>query len=426
MKTIRTYFILLYAGFFLLSCQHPAVSLDDRLGALDSSSWEKTGCDTTFRSCYTVLFPQPLDHHHPNGAWFLQKVYISHRDSTRPVVLVTEGYDANRLYTAELTSYLGANQVIVEHRYFGISRPDSLDWKYLDIYQAAADLHRIIRWLEPVYRGKWVSTGVSKGGQTALFHRYFYPRDVDATVPYVAPLNFSIADPRVDTFLAHVGTARCREKIRDFQKRVLGMREVLYPLFLFESGARGLSYDRVGGPANAFEYTVLEYEFAFWQYDGRCASIPSPKAPADSLFQHLSQVSDFRFFSDQGIRDLEPFFYQAMTQIGFYAYNLEPLKGYLRYVKNPVFTFALPEHTAATFDPRPMEKVERFLSGRARRFIFLYGETDAWSSTAVSFPERKDMMIVYKPGGSHGTRIRTLPPEMQEKVLTTLEDWLQD
>ena len=42
-----------------------------------------------------------------------------------------------------LTNLLDANQIMVEHRYFGKSVPDSLDWNYLNIKQSAADHHRI-------------------------------------------------------------------------------------------------------------------------------------------------------------------------------------------------------------------------------------------------------------------------------------------
>ena len=43
---------------------------------------------------------------------------------------------------------------------------------------------------------------------TSVYHRRFYPDDVDATVAYVAPISFGAPDDRYIDFLANVGTPR--------------------------------------------------------------------------------------------------------------------------------------------------------------------------------------------------------------------------
>jgi len=47
-----------------------------------------------------------------------------------------------------------------------------------------------------------VATGGSKGGMTAVFHRRFFPDDVDGTVPYVAPISFSWRQTRAPSLVA--------------------------------------------------------------------------------------------------------------------------------------------------------------------------------------------------------------------------------
>ena len=64
-----------------------------------------------------------------------------------------------------------------------------------------------------------------------MYHRRFYPDDVDASVCYVAPLNFSDEEPRVYTFLENVGDQECRDKMLKFQKTVLKKKNELLPLF---------------------------------------------------------------------------------------------------------------------------------------------------------------------------------------------------
>ena len=109
---------------------------------------------------------QPIDHNNPDAGYFEQMVYLLHKDFNKPVVLVTEGYAARPNATNELTKLLDANQIIVEHRYFGKSLLDSLDYQFLNIRQAASDHHHITTLFKQLYMGKWIATGISKGGQT--------------------------------------------------------------------------------------------------------------------------------------------------------------------------------------------------------------------------------------------------------------------
>lgn len=95
----------------------------------------------------------------------------------------------------ELASLVKGNQIIVEHRCFGRSRRDSMDWKCLTTVKAAEDHHHIAPLLKTNNRGKWLSVGIRKRGQTTLFYRYYFPCEVDASVAHFAPVNFSQEDP---------------------------------------------------------------------------------------------------------------------------------------------------------------------------------------------------------------------------------------
>ena len=69
----------------------------------------------------------------------------------------------------------GANQISVEHRFYGDSVPHPTPWKYLTVWQQAADEHHVAQVFKKLYQARWLVTGVSKGGETAIFHDYFYP-----------------------------------------------------------------------------------------------------------------------------------------------------------------------------------------------------------------------------------------------------------
>jgi hypothetical protein len=408
----------------LLPLTAQQISVFDLLRQIPGAEVHEIAADSMFRTAWEVMLPQPLDHKHPWKGTFKQRLWISYRDSLSPVVMITEGYSAGRNYVSELARLTGANQIIVEHRYFGKSVPDTLDWRYLTIQQAAADHHHIFELFKKAWPGKWISTGISKGGQTTMYFKYFYPEDADICVPYVGPLNFAVVDPRIFTFLDTVGSDACRQRIRAFQMRLLRERKEFFPLFEERSREMGYTWTRCGGDSAAWEYAVMEFPFAFWQWGLRCEEIPGTEATAEEMFAFMKKASIFNYFSDAGIRYFEPFFYQAMTQLGYYGYRPSLYRGQIRHVKDTTFRFAAPQHVRLKYDDRIMHEVDRFLQDKGDRFIYIYGGTDTWSATAVRLHGRANALQIFKPGGSHGTRINNLPPAQREAVIRKLQEWL--
>lgn len=400
--------------------------LDKFLERIDARDIQLLEGEAIYDTIIEFLFQQPLDHRNPQGESFTQRIYISHIDTVSPVVLVTAGYEASYYYTSELAAALKCNQVMVEHRYFGRSRPDSIQWEYLDAWQAASDHHRIIQAFKSLYPDQWIATGISKGGQSVMFHSYYYPEDVDVRVPYVAPINFAVEDERIYTFLDQVGSARDRAKVKRFQKIALKYQDRYIPAFREFSEAKGYTYEIVGGIEKAYEYCVLEYSFAFWQWAYVPPSkIPGPGVPPMEFVEHMNRVAGFDYFSDKSILKQRPFFYQALTQMGYYGYDLSEFEKYIRHVDVPDFTFTLPENLELDFDSTFSVDIANYLSSEAERFIYIYGEYDTWSATAISSTVPSESKIFYKDGGSHRTRIRNMPEEQRQQVYETLHLYLE-
>jgi hypothetical protein len=388
----------------------------------------KLSTDTLFKEKYLLMIEQPVDHHHPEKGTFTQRVFLSHLGYDQPVVFTTEGYAAwyelMPRYVNELSVLLHANQLTVEHRYFGKSVPDSLRWKYLTVEQAATDHHKVIELLKGIYDdNKWLNTGISKGGQTAIYHRYHFPDDVDMTVGYVCPLNYSFEDARVYTFLEQVGTEDCRNKLLNYQKYMLKNKETFLPMFRKASEKKQYTY-----PFNdtaAYEMVILEYPFAFWQWGTiGCNAVPDSDASDSVAFAHLQEVSPFDYFSTNGISRLLPFFYQAMTEIGYYGYDLEPYGDLIESVEDATFMFTIPEEIEISYDYTKMQDVRNWLQSDAERMLFIYGESDPWSATAVETGDNEKLLKIVKPNGSHRTRIRNLPPQQKEEAYKVIREWM--
>ncbi len=422
----RILFVATGILIFTLAHAQPGMLLTE-LARMSGVEIREMQCDDFFSEKYEFTITQPLDHQNSEKGTFQQVFILSHLDFNNPVVFVTEGYAAGHAedprYVNELSYYLKANQVVAEHRYFARSTPDTIDWQYLTIENAATDHHRIVEFLKTLYQGKWINTGISKGGQTAMYHRYFYPDDVDATVGYVCPLNFSTEDLRVYEFLDRVGDSACRQKIHDFQKMMFERKAACLPVFEKMAKKQHLHYKM--GLEAGYELLVLEYSFAFWQWGNfSCEEIPGYQAKPKDLVRYLDEVAGIDWISDEGVHDLQPFFYQALTEIGMYGYDLTEFDGLITALTDNTFSFTCPEGVDCIYDPVPMQKIDHFVRHEAHNMMFIYGEWDAWSSTAVQWSGNPGVVLVINPEGSHLTRIRNLPEEQKQKVFSTLEDWL--
>ncbi|NUM61375.1 MAG: peptidase [Ignavibacteriaceae bacterium] len=380
--------------------------------------------DSEYNEAYKIFIEQPIDHNHPEGKKFRQKFYLSHKDVSLPMVIELDGYNIDYNRENELSSILKCNKIVVEHRYFGESKPDSLDWNYLTIEQAANDHHKIIETLKKIYDKQWITTGISKGGQTTYIHKYYFPDDADASVCYVAPLNLAPEDPRIYHFLDNVGTKECRDKMVAFQREVLKREDELIPMFIEDTKMSGYNYS-IGDYEFIFEYVVLEYGFAFWQWQyTKCSQIPDTTASNDDLFEHLKTGSSFSYFSDQEIESNLPFIYQAYTQMGYYGYDISNFKDLLKEVKEPTSRIFLPDYMKPVYDCCIMQEINTWIQKHGNNMIFIYGEIDSWSATAVELTGETNAIKMVKPGGNHRTRIKSFNEKDQEYIINTIEDWI--
>lgn len=380
--------------------------------------------DSEYNEAYKIFIEQPIDHNHPEGKKFRQKFYLSHKDVSLPMVIELDGYNIDYNRENELSSILKCNKIVVEHRYFGESKPDSLDWNYLTIEQAANDHHKIIETLKKIYDKQWITTGISKGGQTTYIHKYYFPDDADASVCYVAPLNLAPEDPRIYHFLDNVGTKECRDKMVAFQREVLKREDELIPMFIEDTKKSGYNYS-IGDYEFIFEYVVLEYGFAFWQWQyTKCSQIPDTTASNDDLFEHLKTGSSFSYFSDQEIESNLPFIYQAYTQMGYYGYDISNFKDLLKEVKEPTSRIFLPDYMKPVYDCCIMQEINTWIQKHGNNMIFIYGEIDSWSATAVELTGETNAIKMVKPGGNHRTRIKSFNEKDQEYIINTIEDWI--
>ncbi|MGF7138906.1 S28 family serine protease [Roseimarinus sediminis] len=394
-------------------------------------SLEEKEHDDFFTESYLIMIEQPLDHQNQAAGTFIQRVFLSLKTQYSPVVFVTEGYHASyaekKGYINELSRILEASQLVVEHRYFGASRPEQAGWDYLTIENAVADLHRIYQLFSSVFKqSDWIATGISKGGQNTMAYKAFYPNDMDLWVAYVGPINFSVEDERMEEFIEENGTAPCRQRIEDFQLSVLKNRAqiqtMLDSLIDVENYTYSISNEEV------LDFSVLEYSFAFWQWGWSCSSIPGEDAPVSSLFKHLVAVSDPGYFSKEQTAPIKPFFIQTLKEFGYYGYATDNFEPYLtiKSADGYIEKVFLNDEPAMSFNKKSAKKISKSLKKNDENLILVYGAWDPWTAAAYIPGKRSDARIFIKPGGSHRTRISNMSYEQRAEIYKLIENALEN
>ena len=405
--------------------------LRQKLAALQGISGIEKLESEVYPEKYLVRITQQVDPKNPAAGTFTQRVVIGHVGFDRPTVIVTEGYGGayalNPKYQEELTKLLNANLVFVEYRYFLESTPEPKNWDYLTAENSAYDLHHVNQTFRQLYQGKWISTGISKGGQTTCLYRAYFPDDVDFSVPYVAPLNRAVEDGRHEPFLRQVGTKAERDRILAFQKAVLKQKAAIVPMLENYCQEHKLTF-RIP-MAEVLDYTVLEYPFAIWQWGTPVDQVPEPTASAADLFKHLMEISEPSYFSNE--QPYVSFDVQACRELGYYGYDTAPFKGLLtiKSAKGYLNKLMLPTELIdqVEFRPELYHKVYNFLKDNDPKMIFIYGEIDPWSATRVpTFRGKKNEQIYIQPRGSHRSRIGNMPEEMKKQIMDQIHAWLAE
>jgi hypothetical protein len=408
-----------------LAADCPA-DIADALRTIEGMTVTELSTDHEGYRYFELYYSQPADHGETGGERFDQYMTLLHKAHDAPMVLRTLGY-RHRLEDrmAELTLMLDANQLVVEHRFFDSSTPASGDWNLLDIRQAAADHHRITEALKPFYPGPWINTGHSKGGMTAVFHRRFYPDDVDATVAYVAPISFAAPDERYVEFLADAGTPQCNEDLWALQREALTRRQAMLDLLEAYADGNGLSYDLMGGLEPAFESIVMELPFTFWQYAGEdfCSLLPETSVSDSILFEVFSDFVGWTIVADQFFDLLGAYFYQAHDEFGFPAVTSDHIDDLMLFNPPSPEEGIPPTGSNPDYDPSAMADVAQWVATDGARLMFIYGEFDPWTAGAFDLGAAEDSYIFVAPAGTHGARFGRLDTDDMGEAMDILELW---
>ncbi|MDF2437958.1 MAG: ptp [Bacteroidota bacterium] len=399
--------------FILLNYLGHSQSFKEKIAALPGITFSSILNENSSER-YEVFVEQDLDHNNSSAGKFKQRIVIDFKSLDSNVVMDTDGYAINYavapMHQHELATLVNANLIIIEHRFFGRSVPDKVDYKYLTTSQAAADVHYIKTLFSSIfYKNKWISTGISKGGQAALAHKINYPDDVALTIVYGTAIKKNLNENKIDSMLTALSNTECGKKLSLFQNNLFLNKASLLPQlndFVFKNGISFGDLDT----ETVLDYMILELPFSFWQSGGDCSKIPLTTEDPFEMMKFLSSVITPSFYSVKTLKRLEPSFYMSYHELGFYEYDIKKFKNHLKQKNYSNKRFA-PSGINIPFDKTYLRKLSEFLkSPTAEKVLFIYGENDPWSAMQ-STGKSKKIIIKY---GSHKSRIRNMSE--QQKV----------
>ncbi|MEU7478598.1 S28 family serine protease [Lentzea sp. NPDC042327] len=401
-----------------------ATDIKDRIAAIPGVRIISEGTSGTART-FVLGIQQPADHRKPRGQRFEQRFSLLHKDVSRPMVLHTTGYNLpGTIGASEPARLVDGNQLSVEQRFFAPSRPSPADWDDLTIWQAANDHHRIVTAFKELYGAKWLSTGASKGGMTSIYHRRFFPRDVDATIAYVTPNDVVNDRDTYGEFIREVGTdPSCNRRLEGVQRQLLQHRDEIVARLT----ARGYTFQQFGGGHRALEVLVLDTPFTFWQYgtQEQCALVPGAGASVDDLWTFIDKTVGWDFYNDAGVAPYAAYYYQAGTQLGWPEADESAVADLLRHPGVSVpRTMVSPDIRFPRFDRHAMKDVDRWVRHQGNRLLFVYGQNDPWSAEPFRLgPGTRDSLSFEVPAGNHGANIAKLPEDRRAAATAAVLRW---
>ena len=403
---------------------------------------------------YYFNYKNYISHENPSLGTYKQQVVLVYSKAEDPVILHTEGYtlsgvqsgqgNKNRLDEMRFPTFLytlskdyaddndkfNVNCVAVEYRYHGFSLPEgNIDkFTYLNAKEHSADLHAIVTDLKKYLfnkDNKWLSTGVSKSGMATYQYAYYYPNDVDAYFPFVAPLPLQYHDMRIGTYMIK---SSVKDKLADLKRvfQKLASDEAIMAAttdsILKRENETSKFSDYEGDDRDTVIFNTIAtcmYKLfgkqSYGDYDTWTALIPSENAsPATYADFFMIDEDDDRIIRKTSgtraalVKRKDPYEVQVPVDLGNLAHDYEWFKEDGLSLINGKVKKLIEDNETENKKSEAIDlqvKIKDWLTTTNCKMMFIYGEDDPWTGAAIDDPTNPNVQKVIVPHGTHNDYI---------------------
>ncbi len=437
---------------------------------------------------YIIYYNQPTLHERTDGEHFHMRALLTVYNDADPTQSVNHiycpGYSipkesldqpdytfkiSNNQSNVEISKRYHANYFQLEHRYFQYSSPVDC-WNNLDplrAEEAAADFHNFVNAIKKVFKGKYVMSGVSKGGTATLLQHRFYPEDMDIYVPYSAPFFPSDRDTTMQAYWYTQGLSpKYNDWFMSIRKFCLDYIDSVYPIYEKMQGGAETQAKRdtlygwflgsiglVGYEEHSYQDTttiaiqlntndsimrskgigfgdtVCAYMLhkntinldSFPQWLDTLRKYPDPQQAPKRQFQAFRSNPfgiTYNQWWENNNYNANGYAYQSKCELGYYdlrfdiIYPDEPEKGAMwnKFWKDKytcMRNFESPFFASLTFDRSLYDATMTTTQQAVKPIVLIYGEDDAWTGAAVKdeYINGTNVRKFIIPGQNHLVRI---------------------
>ena len=304
------------------------------------------------------------------------------------------------------------------------------EWKYLTTKQEADDLHAIVTALKTALRGKWIATGVSKNGNTAIEFRYFYPEDVDGTVPFCSPILTSLNDVRpISYMLKECGTPEVNATMNKIVEKLLkGAEQGFYKTFREYQ----IESEEVIATFTQYCYGVLNIYFNSFMNVSRSSwakYFPALDTPDNKLCEIIDEMVPATYENDKE-EDMSfyPYYIQQVKELGIESCLTDETLVWLKgssCTEESIITMRLrpqDKWLMKTYDNTVQTKIaNEFLPTTTCKILLVYSKDDPWTGGRPKEFNNPNVKVLINPVGIHDECLKSKEETYDEVTVKAIK-----
>ena len=359
--------------------------------------------------CYYFNYNQLVDHNDPSKGTYKQQVVLTFVGKDAPTILHTQGYSlTNEADPNDIQNRL--DSIKAPHFLWALSKDNGKDKKFDVNCLQVADLKKALI----TGSGKWLSTGLSKNGDTSTQYAYFDElngwNDIDVYVPFASPIPIQENDIRIGTYMLTRSSKEALPALEKAYKKLVDDQAV--------ADATIEAYAKKGGKLKkdsalfSTVEAVLDNLFqlqSYADYNTWTKLIPKEgdKPETYAKFFMLTPISPEVEYKVAGARGplhkrRTPYEVQNAMEQGGAGYDFSWfLDGKLLSESDKKYFKDLIEKSKKSKTMDLQVNVQKNLETTKKKLIFVYGEDDPWTGAAIPDPTNPNVKKYIVPHGTH-------------------------